>query len=66
MAGAGRTAARSRRLTSTRQGLADETAEPRHAFDEAGTEMSWLRLDRELANEAVARFGRFVGETLAG
>ena len=41
-------------------------APARHAFDEAGTEMSWLRLDRELANEAVARFGRFVGETLAG
>ena len=41
-------------------------APARHAFDEAGTEMSWLRLDRDLANEAVARFGRFVGETLAG
>jgi dienelactone hydrolase len=40
-------------------------APARHAFDEAGTEMSWLRLDRALAAEAVARFGRFVGETLA-
>jgi dienelactone hydrolase len=36
-----------------------------HAFDEAGTEMSWLRLDRELAEESVERFGRFLGETLA-
>ena len=36
----------------------------RHAFDEAGTEMSWLRLDRTLADESVARFGRFLGETL--
>ena len=40
-------------------------APARHAFDEAGTEMSWLRLDRKLADESVARFGRFVGETLA-
>ena len=39
-------------------------AAARHAFDEAGTEMSWLRLDRELADESVARFGRFLGEVL--
>ena len=38
----------------------------RHAFDEAGTEMSWLRLDRALAAESVERFGRFLEETLAG
>ena len=37
----------------------------RHAFDEAETEMSWLRLDRKLAEEAVERFGRFLGEVLA-
>ena len=37
----------------------------RHAFDEAETELSWLRLDRELAAESVERFGRFLGETLA-
>jgi len=36
----------------------------RHAFDEAGTDLSWLRLDRELAAESVRRFGRFLSETL--
>jgi len=39
-------------------------APARHAFDEAATELSWMRLDRALADEAVERFGRFVGETL--
>ena len=39
-------------------------APARHAFDEAGTELSWLRLDRQLAAESIARFGRFLGETL--
>ncbi len=38
----------------------------RHAFDEAGTEMSWLRHRRDLASQAVARFGVFTGEILAG
>ena len=36
-----------------------------HAFDEPGTEMSWLRHDRDLAAASVARFSRFVAETLA-
>ena len=36
----------------------------RHAFDEAGTELSWLRHDRDLTAEAVRRFGAFLGETL--
>ena len=40
-------------------------APARHAFDEAGTELSWLRLDRQLAAESIERFGRFLGETLA-
>lgn len=39
-------------------------APARHAFDEAETEMSWLRLDQALAAEAVDRFGRFIEETL--
>ena len=37
-----------------------------HAFDEADTEMSWLRHDRDLAAAAVARFGAFVGQILGG
>ena len=37
----------------------------RHAFDEAGTELSWLRLDRVLAEESVRRFGAFLAATLA-
>ena len=37
----------------------------RHAFDESATEMSWLRYRPDLLAEAVERFGRFVGETLA-
>ncbi len=37
----------------------------RHAFDESGTEMSWLRYQPDLLAEAAERFGRFVGETLA-
>jgi hypothetical protein len=37
----------------------------RHAFDEAETELSWLRLDRELAAESVRRFSQFLGEVLA-
>ncbi len=41
-------------------------APARHAFDEAGTELSWLRLDRELAAESVRRFGCFLAETLEG
>ena len=40
-------------------------APARHAFDEAGTELSWLRLDHQLAAESIERFGRFLGETLA-
>ena len=35
-----------------------------HAFDEAGTELSWLRHDRELTAEAVRRFGGFLAEVL--
>ncbi len=38
----------------------------RHAFDEAETELSWLRLDRKLADESIERFGRFLAEILAG
>ena len=52
------------RLTAAGCELEVWRAPGRHAFDEAGTEMSWLRLDRELAAEAVERFGRFLGETL--
>jgi dienelactone hydrolase len=37
----------------------------RHAFDEQGSELSWLRYDRNLAAEAVARFGAFLGEALS-
>jgi dienelactone hydrolase len=37
----------------------------RHAFDEAATEMSWLRYDRDLAAAAVDRFGQFLAEALA-
>jgi dienelactone hydrolase len=36
----------------------------RHAFDEAKTELSWLRHDRGLAAASVARFGRFLAEAL--
>ena len=36
----------------------------RHAFDEAGSDLAWLRHDRELAAQSVARFGRFLGEVL--
>ena len=36
-----------------------------HAFDEAATDLSWLRYDPDLAAEAIARFSRFVGEALA-
>ena len=36
-----------------------------HAFDEAGSELSWLRHRRELAAQTIERFGAFLGETLA-
>ena len=36
----------------------------RHAFDEEGSELSWLRYDRDLAAASVSRFGAFVGEAL--
>ncbi len=39
-------------------------APARHAFDEAGSDMSWLRYDRELAGASVQRFARFLGEVL--
>jgi dienelactone hydrolase len=35
-----------------------------HAFDEAQTELSWLRYDRGLAAASVARFGGFLAEVL--
>jgi dienelactone hydrolase len=37
----------------------------RHAFDEAGSDLSWLRYDRGLAAAAIERFGRFLAETMA-
>ena len=39
-------------------------APARHAFDEQGSELSWMRYDRALAQAAVARFGGFLGEAL--
>jgi dienelactone hydrolase len=36
----------------------------RHAFDEPGAELGWLRHDRELAAQSVERFGRFLSEVL--
>ena len=35
-----------------------------HAFDEPGSELSWLRYDRGLAAASVARFQQFIGEAL--
>ena len=45
--------------------IAEEVLEGEtHAFDEAATELSWLRYDRDLAAASVARFGRFLAEVL--